>query len=80
MPRHLLLAACLALTACGAASAPASDEASPTAGADGDAGREPEATALRDAMQAPLDKARAAEAGQAEREAERKQALEDAGG
>lgn len=80
MTRPLLLAACLALAACGAAPPPAGDEATPTAGADGDAGRGPEATELRDAMQAPLDKARAAEAAQAEREAERKQALEDAGG
>lgn len=41
---------------------------------------EPQATELRDAMQAPIDKARAAEEAQAAQEAERQDALEDAGG
>ena len=43
---------------------------------------EPQAanTELRDAIQAPLDKARAVEDTQAEDEAERQRALEEAGG
>lgn len=44
------------------------------------AAAEPQATELRDAMQAPIDKARAAEEAQAEQEAERRDALENAGG
>lgn len=39
-----------------------------------------QATELRDAIQEPLDKARAVEATQAAEEAERQQALEEAGG
>jgi len=41
---------------------------------------EAQATQLREAIQEPLDKAREVEALQAADEAERKQALEDAGG
>lgn len=40
----------------------------------------PQATELRDAIQEPLDKARAVEAAQAADEAERRDALENAGG
>lgn len=41
---------------------------------------EAQATQLRDAIQEPLDKAREVEATQAADEAERRQALEEAGG
>ena len=44
------------------------------------AAAEPEATELRDAIQAPIDKARAVEETQAADEAERQDALENAGG
>ena len=44
------------------------------------AAAEPQATELRDAMQAPIDKARAVEETQAADEAERQDALENAGG
>lgn len=80
MTRHLLLAACLALAACGAAPPPAGD-APAAAGASSDGtGTKSEATELRDAMQAPLDKARDAEDAQTARDAEREQALGEAGG
>lgn len=69
------LLACLALAAC--SSPPPVPEADPpepqAAAAGGD-------TALRQAIEEPLDKARAVEDAQAERNAERDQALEDAGG
>ncbi|MBY4598964.1 hypothetical protein K3217_25955 [bacterium BD-1] len=67
---------CLALCAC--SDPPPNEEVPPP---------EPQAAApaeknteLRDAMQAPLDKAHAVEAAQEQRDAERDQALEDAGG
>jgi hypothetical protein len=41
---------------------------------------QPQATQLREAIQEPLDKAREVEATQAADEAERRKALEDAGG
>jgi hypothetical protein len=68
----LILAACLALAAC---DAPTPDPAPDTL-------PEPEAraTELRDAINEPIDKAKAVEATQAADEAERQQALQDAGG
>ena len=68
----LILAACLALAAC---DAPTPDPAPDTL-------PEPEApaSALRETLNEPLDKAKAVEATQAADEAERQQALEDAGG
>jgi len=67
----LTLAACLALTACDA----------PTPDPTPDTLPEPEAkaTQLRDAINEPLDKAKAVEAAQTADEAQRRQALEDAG-
>lgn len=68
----LTLLACLVLAACDA----------PTPDPTPDTLPEPEAraTGLRDAINEPLDKAKAVEATQATDEAERQQALEDAGG
>lgn len=68
----LILAACLALAACDA----------PTPDPTPDTLPEPEAraTELRDAINEPIDKAKAVEATQAADEAERRQALQDAGG
>ncbi len=68
----LILIACLALAACNA----------PTPDPTPDTLPEPEvaATALREAINEPLDKAKAVEAIQAADEAERQQALKDAGG
>jgi hypothetical protein len=68
----LTLAACLVLAAC---DAPTPDPAPDTL-------PEPEAraTELRDAINEPIDKAKAVEATQAADEAERQKALEDAGG
>lgn len=71
------LLACLALAGC--SDPPPTPEADPP---------EPQAAApsggqhtqLREAIQEPLDKARAVEDAQADRNAERDQALEDAGG
>lgn len=67
-----MLAACLALAGCDA----------PTPDPDPDPLPEPEAraTGLRDTINEPLDKAKAVEATQADDEAERQQALEEAGG
>lgn len=72
MRTPLILAACLALSAC---DAPVPD---PTP----DPLPEPEvqATQLREAINEPLDKAKAVEATQAADEAERQKALSDAGG
>ncbi len=70
-----ILAACLALSLA-ACDAPKPDPAPDTL-------PEPEtaqATGLRDAINEPLDKAKAVEAAQATDEAERQQALKDAGG
>jgi hypothetical protein len=66
------LLACLALAACDA----------PTPDPNPDTLPEPEAraTELRDAINEPLDKAKAVEATQSANEAERQQALRDAGG
>lgn len=47
---------------------------------DPDAPPDPQASALRETIQEPLDKAHAVEDTSTEREAERDQALEDAGG
>ncbi len=68
----LTLLACLALGACDA----------PTPDPTPDTLPEPEAqaTQMRDAINEPLDKAKAVEATQAADEAEREQALKDAGG
>lgn len=68
----LALATCLALSAC---DAPTPDPAPDTL-------PEPEsqATGMRDAINEPLDKAKSVEAQQAADEAERQQALKDAGG
>ena len=68
----LTLLACLALAACDA----------PTPDPNPDTLPEPEArpTQLREAINQPLDKAKAVEATQAADEAERQQALKDAGG
>lgn len=77
MKTATLLLACLALAACSSppptpeADPPEPQAAAPAAGGD---------TALRDAINEPLDKARAVEDAQAERNAERDQALGDAGG
>ena len=71
------LLACLALAGCSdppptpEADPPAPQAATPAQG---------QHTQLREAMQEPLDKARAVEDAQAERNATRDQALEDAGG
>lgn len=71
------LLACLALAACSdppptpEADPPEPQVAAPSGG---------QHTQLREAMQEPLDKARAVEDAQAERNAGRDQALEDAGG
>ena len=72
MRHFLILAACLALAACDAPTPDPTPEPLP----------EPEAraTGLRDAINEPLDKAKAVEATQAADEAERQQALKDAGG
>lgn len=77
MKALMLAPLCLVLCAC--SNPPPNEEPSPP---------EPQAAAapaeknteLRDAMQAPLDKARAVEAEQEQHDAERDQALEDAGG
>jgi hypothetical protein len=66
----LILAGCLALAACNA----------PTPDPTPDTLPEPQSTQLRDAINEPLDKARAVEANQAIADAERRKALEDAGG
>lgn len=70
----LILAACLVLSACDA----------PTPDPDPDTLPAPEATAtatgLRDAINKPLDKAKAVEATQANDEAKRQETLRDAGG
>jgi hypothetical protein len=72
MRLYLTLLACVALAAC---DAPTPDPAPDTL-------PEPEvkATQLRDAINEPLDKAKAVEATQSADEAERQQALKDAGG
>lgn len=77
MKPTVLLLACLALAGC--SEPPPTPEADPpepqvAAPAGG------QHTELRDAMQEPIDKARAVEDAQAERNAERDQALEDAAG
>lgn len=71
------LLACLALAAC--SDPPPTPEADPPEPqvAGSTSGQH---TELREAIQAPLDKARAVEDAQAERNAGRDQALEDAGG
>ncbi|HEU0154117.1 MAG TPA: hypothetical protein VFQ84_12320 [Arenimonas sp.] len=68
----LILAAALLTSGCDAPKPDPTPETVP----------EPQAThtELRDAMQAPVDKARAVEDTQAEDEAERQRALEEAGG
>lgn len=67
---------CLALCAC---SEPPPNEETPPPAPQAAAPAEKN-TELRDAMQAPLDKARAVEAEQEQHDAERDQALEEAGG
>lgn len=70
-----VLLACLALAACSSPPpTPETDPPEPQAAAGGGD------TALRQAIEEPLDKARTVEDAQAERNAERDQALEDAGG
>jgi hypothetical protein len=69
MSRPILCAALLALAGCNSPD-PAPDEGVP----------DPQATELRDAINEPLDKAKAVEDAERDREAEREQALEDAGG
>lgn len=76
MRNALLASLCLALCAC---SDPPPNEEAPPPEPQAAAAAE-EHTELRDAMQAPLDKARAVEAEQEQRDADRDQALEDAGG
>ncbi len=67
---------CLALTACGTPTPePADPVPDPQAAAPAQ-----EPTALRRAIEEPLDKAHAVEAADAERDAERQRALEEAGG
>jgi hypothetical protein len=68
----LILAAALLASACDAPKPDPTPDTVP----------EPQAanTELRDAIQAPLDKARAVEETQAAEEAERREALEEAGG
>ncbi|MBW8367795.1 MAG: hypothetical protein K0M70_08060 [Arenimonas sp.] len=72
MRTALILAACLALAAC---DAPTPDPAPDTL-------PEPQtgSTQLRDAINEPIDKAKAVEANQASSDADRRKALEDAGG
>ena len=72
MRTALILAACLALAAC---DAPPPDPTPDTV-------PEPQsqATGLRDAINKPIDKAKAVEATQAAEAAERDKALQDAGG
>lgn len=72
MRTTLILAACLALAACDAPKPDPTPDTLP----------EPEAraTELRDAINEPIDKAKAVEATQAADEAERQKALQDAGG
>lgn len=75
MKSTTLLLACLALAACSRPpTTPDADPPEPQAAAP--AGN----SALRDTINEPLDKARAVEDAQADRNAERDQALEDAGG
>ncbi len=69
MIRTVLLTAVLALLA-GCSKPPPDPDAPP----------DPQASALRESIEEPLDKAHAVEDASAEREAERDQALEDAGG
>lgn len=76
MKALMLAPLCLALCAC---SDPPPNEEAPPPEPQAAAAAE-EHTELRDAMQAPLDKARAVEAEQEQRDADRDQALEDAGG
>lgn len=77
MKMMLLALACLALAACSSPPpVPEGDPPEPQAAAPADAG----SSALRDTINEPLDKARAVEDAQADRNAERDQALEDAGG
>ena len=66
----LVLAATLGLSACSQPPPVPADPPEPQA----------QATELRDAIQEPIDKAKAVEATQNADEAERRQALEDAGG
>jgi hypothetical protein len=47
---------------------------------DPEAPPDPQATALRDTIQEPIDKAKGVEAADAQRDAERQKALEEAGG
>jgi hypothetical protein len=68
--RLLLLPAVLLLLAACSDPPPVPDEGVP----------DPQATGLRDAINEPLDKAKAVEDADRERQAERDQALEDAGG
>lgn len=77
--RVLAAAALLAATlaACGEAPPPPPAEAAP---AEAPAPAAGEHTALRDAMQAPIDRAEDARAATEAADAERAQALEDAGG
>ncbi|MFY2763774.1 hypothetical protein [Arenimonas sp. MALMAid1274] len=70
----LVLAASLALAACRDPAPLPDDPPAPQAAASTDA------TQLRDAIQEPIDKAKAVEATQAADEAERQKALQDAGG
>ena len=78
MPRHFLpLALALLLGACSDPAPEPLPEPSPDPQT---AEAEPRATELRDAMQAPIDKAHAVEQTQAAEEAERQQALDEAGG
>lgn len=77
MKRLAPLAACLLLAAC-TDPTPTETPEPPEPQAEA-APAEGQHTELRDAMQAPLDKARAAEEAEESRDAERDQALEDAG-
>lgn len=73
----MLALACLALAACSnPPPVPKADPPEPQAAAASGGGD----TALRQAIEEPLDKARAVEDAQTERDATREQALEDAGG
>ena len=77
MPRFLSLPALVLLAACSDPAPEPLPEPSPDPQT---AAAEPQATELRDAMQAPIDKARAVEETRTAEEAERHDALENAGG
>lgn len=78
LPLPVLLSVALLLGGCNAPD-PTPDEGVPDPQAQAAPAAE-EATELRDAINEPLDKAKAVEAAEAEREAERRAELEEAGG